>query len=254
MLPELFVTIILLAFALEFFDASVGMGYGTTLIPVLLLLGFAPLHAIPAVLLTNAVVGILAGVIHHKFENVSFKRKSEDLKIMLVLTSFGILGILIAALVAVRLSEFILKAYIGLLVLVVGAVILLKHKRKRPFSWNKLISLGFLASFNKGISGGGYGPVVVGGQILSGVKSRKAVGIALLAEGLISIVGVIAYRAINTLVQFDMALVAALLVGALPSVPLAAYVVKKFHPKRLRFTVGLASIILGTAILSKLFL
>ncbi len=40
MFPELLLSVIIVAFVLEFFDASLGMGYGTTLTPLLLLLGF----------------------------------------------------------------------------------------------------------------------------------------------------------------------------------------------------------------------
>jgi len=31
------------------------------------------------------------------------------------------------------------------------------------FSWKRLIAIGLISSFNKGISGGGYGPLVTGG-------------------------------------------------------------------------------------------
>jgi len=40
-----------LAFVCEFIDSSLGMGYGTSLTPILLLMGFHPLQVVPAVLL-----------------------------------------------------------------------------------------------------------------------------------------------------------------------------------------------------------
>ena len=58
-----------------------------------------------------------------------------------------------------------------------------------PFSWWRIGGLGTLAAFNKGISGGGYGPLVTAGQVLSGIRGRNAVGITSLAEGVTSIVG-----------------------------------------------------------------
>ena len=57
----------------------------------------------------------------------------------------------------------------------------------------KIIFSGTIASFNKGMSGGGYGPIVTVGQILSGVEGKSAVGITSLAEGLTCLVGVITY-------------------------------------------------------------
>ncbi|MFQ6009568.1 MAG: sulfite exporter TauE/SafE family protein [Candidatus Aenigmatarchaeota archaeon] len=254
MFPELMFSIIIIAFILEFFDASLGMGYGTTLAPLLLLMGFAPLEAIPTVLLTNAVIGPVAGFFHHRFENVDLRFKSKYFKTTLVLTVFGALGILIATLIAVELPENILKAYIGLLVLTVGIFVLVRHKKKRPFSWKKITGLGSLAAFNKGMTGGGYGSVIVGGQIIAGIDGKKAVGIASVAEGLICIIGVLGYLSINTLVHLNWSLIVSLLIGALASIPLAAYVVRKFHPKKLKIAIGIFSIILGTAILTKLFL
>jgi uncharacterized membrane protein YfcA len=46
------------------------MGYGTTLTPVVLLLGFEPLHVVPAVLLSEFVTGLVAAGFHHKVGNV----------------------------------------------------------------------------------------------------------------------------------------------------------------------------------------
>jgi len=82
-----------------------------------------------------------------------------------------------------------------------------------------------MAAFNKGISGGGYGPVVTSGQIMSGVKSKKATGITSLAEGLTCLVGVITYLIFtNHAIEWELA--PSLVLGAVLSVPFAAYTVK----------------------------
>jgi len=41
------------AFICEYVDSTLGMGYGTTLTPVLLLVGFAPMQIVPAILLSE---------------------------------------------------------------------------------------------------------------------------------------------------------------------------------------------------------
>jgi len=132
-------------------------------------------------------------------------------------------GVLLAVGVAVRLPTWVVKLYIGVLVLAIGLVILKNSARQPPFSWRRIGVLGFVAAFNKGISGGGYGPVVTGGQMLAGVRSRSAIGIASLAEGLTSVVGLMVYLASGT--PFPWLLAPSLLLGAVLSVPLAAYVV-----------------------------
>ena len=43
------ISIFLAAFIAEYFDSSLGMGYGTTLTPVLLFMGYTPMQIVPAV-------------------------------------------------------------------------------------------------------------------------------------------------------------------------------------------------------------
>jgi len=45
---------------MEVVDAAIGMGYGTILAPVLLMLGFDPFQVVPAVLISQPVGGLLA--------------------------------------------------------------------------------------------------------------------------------------------------------------------------------------------------
>ena len=47
----LFAAVAILALSCEYIDASIGMGYGTALTPLLLVIGFLPLDVVPAVLL-----------------------------------------------------------------------------------------------------------------------------------------------------------------------------------------------------------
>ena len=51
------ILVFLLAFVCEYVASTLGMGYGTTLTPVLLVMGFAPLSVVPAVLLSELVTG-----------------------------------------------------------------------------------------------------------------------------------------------------------------------------------------------------
>lgn len=58
---QIFVSLIILAFFCELIDSTLGMGYGTTLTPVLMIIGFGPLAIIPCVLLSELITGITAG-------------------------------------------------------------------------------------------------------------------------------------------------------------------------------------------------
>jgi len=250
---EFSILIIFLAFICEYVDSSLGMGYGTTLTPLLLIMGYNPLQIVPAILLSELVTGLSAAFFHHKFKNSNFKIGSTDFKIATVMAGCSIIGALAAVFIALNLPVFYIKLYIGLVIFSMGVFILVSLNRKYKFSWKKIVSLGLLAAFNKGISGGGYGPLVTGGQILSGVKSKNAIGITSLAEGLTCLVGVITYL-IFTDHTIEWHLAPSLVLGAILSVPFAAYTVKRFKGERLKLIVGISTLILGLVILRKLFL
>ncbi len=248
---QLSALIIVLAFVCEYVDSSLGMGYGTTLTPLLMIMGYNPLQIVPAVLLSELFTGLTAGFLHHKAKNVNLRFGSKDFKIAMVMAVCSIFGSVVAVFLAIKLPPFYVKLYIGILVFGMGVIILANANRTFGFSWKKISSFGLLAAFNKGISGGGYGPLVTGGQILSGVNSKNAIGITSLAEGLTCVVGVATYLAFtNHTVEWKLA--PSLVIGAMLSVPLAAFTVKKFNPKGLKIIVGVATLILGLLTLGKI--
>jgi uncharacterized membrane protein YfcA len=241
----------LLALFCEYIDSTLGMGYGTTLVPILLLMGYEPAQIIPSVLLSEFVTGVLAGVIHHKFGNVNLRPGSCASKVALILAACSVVGAVAAVFVAVNIPKWVLEMYIGVLVLAVGIGILLTIGKTFPFSWKKAIGLGLLAAFNKGLSGGGYGPLVCGGQVLSGVGEKEAIGITSLSEGLACIVGVAAY-ALTGNGAVDWELAPSLALGAVLSVPLAALTVKKIPVGKMRWVIGCAVTALGLFTLIRL--
>lgn len=248
---QIFLALIILAFFCELIDSTLGMGYGTTLTPVLMLFGFGPLAIVPCVLLSELITGITAGLAHHKAGNVSFRPGSIHLKIAIVLATCSIVGATIAVFVAINIPKLWLNSYIGLMVLGMGVIIILTLNKNFRFSWKKIIGLGSIAAFNKGMSGGGYGPVVTGGQILSGVKGNSAVGITSLAEGLTCIVGVIVFVVSPEIINWGLA--PSLVIGALLSVPFSTFIVKKLPTKTLKISIGMLTLILGLVTLIKVF-
>jgi len=162
-----------LAFFSDLVDSSLGMGYGTTLTPVLLLLGFPVSVVVPSVLLSELLSGLTAGAFHHGCGNISLRKGSADRSVTLVLVATGVVGTVLAVFVALNIPKQVLKGYIGAMVLAMGILVLIFRKHRIHFSWLRIISLGVVSAFNKGISGGGYGPLVVSGQIPSG--SARAV-------------------------------------------------------------------------------
>ncbi|MFQ6128615.1 MAG: sulfite exporter TauE/SafE family protein [Thermoplasmata archaeon] len=249
MLLETIATITLLAFVFQYTDASLGMGYGTSLTPILLIMGFGLLEIVPALLLSQFITGLVGGMFHHYFENVDLRLGSMDLRITTTLTLFSIIGVAVSVIAFVNVPEYYIQIYIGVLVLCIGAILLLTFERTFLLTMKKIVALGLFAAFNKGISGGGYGPITTGGQILSGVHSKSAIGIGAVAEGLTSVVGAVLFFLFVPAAQWG--LVPWLLLGGLISVPAAAFTVKKVHARNLRVMVGIAICTLGILTIAK---
>lgn len=257
--------IIFIAFISEYVDSSLGMGYGTILTPVLLLLfGFTPLQIVPSILLSELFSGLLAGILHNKVGNVNFSPKEinlknifkiklpKHLKIALIIALCSIIGTVSSVFIALSLSKFYLKLYIGILIFSMGLYIIIARKKEYIFSWKKIIGLGILASFNKGISGGGYGPIITSGQLLSGIEGKNAIGITSLAEGLTCLVGIIMYFLLKP--SIDLTIAPFLIIGALLSIPFSVYTVKQISTKNMKIIIGIVTLLLGLFTLLKVLL
>lgn len=240
----------IIAFIGEYLDSGLGMGYGTALAPILILLGFHPLKVVPAILISQLITDIAACIAHHKLHNVNLEIRSKDFKAALILGLISAVGVILSVIVALKIPKWLLTFYIGLLVLSMGVLILVTIKKPVRFSWRKLMAISFLAAFNKGISGGGYGPLVMGGQMLSGVCAKNAVGITAFAEAITCFVGFMIYLIMGK--SIDWKLTGLLVVCATCAVPVAAITVKNINSERLKRYVGILIAILGLFTLLKI--
>lgn len=244
----------LLAFVCEWIDSALGMGYGTILSPLLIILGFPVLTVVPAILISQALGGMSASYFHHSFRNAHFRvsdgKISEDLKTVLWISSLGVLASILASFVGVKLlSKTALSTYIGVLVLIMGLFILIGFTFK--YSTRKMVLVGLISAFNKGLSGGGFGPLVTGGQMVLGSKHHKAVGVTTFAEGPICIAGFFTYWVLNGIAEWE--IVAALTLGSLIASPLGAYTTMKLGKKYLAEVIALLLILLGSLTLMRTY-
>jgi len=238
------------SFVVELVDSSLGMGSGTVLVPVLLLLGLDALEVIPAILFSEMFSGLWAGGLHHGLGNVNLGRHTRDHKIMLMLAGCGAVGSVVAVTVAVNLTERSVETYIAIMVLAVGFLVVVGGRLSRRFGWAQVLGIGALGAFNKGLSGGGYGPIVTGGQILVGVPGRSAVGISCFAEGLVSLAGLVVYVPLNGWPEWHLA--APLVVGALLAAPIAAWTVRLMPDVAVRRSIGVAMAFVGALMLVRM--
>ncbi len=257
-----------MAFICEYVDSTLGMGYGTTMTPILLLMGYDPLAVVPAILLSELLTGGFAAFMHHRMGNVDFDfrrdsnhrilkkmknlgyiPKSNDSKIAFVLAACSVFGAVAAVILAFHIPKVYLRSIIGSIVLIMGILILIRRNAVHRFSWKKIFGLGVVAAFNKGLSGGGYGPLVTSGQILSGVKSKSSIAITSFAESFTCLVGVIAYLILGASINWSIAL--PLVIGSFISVPFCTWTVKRIRISNFTAIVGIATVVLGLFTLYK---
>jgi uncharacterized membrane protein YfcA len=131
-----------------------------------------------------------------------------------------------------------------------GVLTLATARRRIPYRPGSMIAVGLVAAFNKGLSRGGYGPLVTAGQVVSGVPAKNAVAITSVAEAFTCVVGVIGYLALAG--KIDWMLTLPLVAGAMLSVPMATLTVKRLPESLMRRAVGMLTIVLGLVSLAKL--
>lgn len=242
--------IFLAALGCEYLDSSLGMGYGTTLTPLLMLAGYEPLQIVPAVLLSELLTGLAAGAMHHRDGNIDLRADPAARRTFGLLALLSALGAIVAVMLAVKISAHWFSLLIAIIVLAMGLVTLLTARRQIRYHRGGILTIGLVAAFNKGLSGGGYGPLVTSGQVVSGVPARQAVAITSMAEALTCAVGLGAYLYFKS--GIDWSLTLPLVTGALLSVPLATATVRHLPETGIRRGVGLFTLILGVLLLSRL--
>jgi len=239
-----------IAFCCEFVDSSLGMGYGTTFTPLLLIMGFELKTIVPVILLSEFLTGMTAGGFHHALGNASFKPRSRDSKVAGVLAAAGVIGALVGVLFLTGVPRFWSRLYFALMITAMGVIVLARGKAKFRFSWSKIVGLGLISSFNKGMSGGGYGPLVVSGQLLSGCEAKNAVACTSIAESLVCLVALITFAVVGTFPTPALAI--PIVIGAVLSAPCASAMTRYLNTRLdLKKLVGVIVLILGLVCFTK---
>ena len=241
--------LVLLCATCEMMDSTLGMGYGTTLTPLLLLAGIEPLLLVPTILVSELVSGFGAAFFHAEAGNISLKRGSAHLKTAAVLSLCSLVGVYAGVELALTVSKRMLVGIISIIILTAGIYILFRSVKEPVYRTWKIVLLGIVASFNKALSGGGYGPLMTSGQILSGIAGRSAVGITSLAEGFTCLAAASLFLVKGHQLELD--LLIPVLTGALLSVPVSAQFVKHLPEVMIKRIIAIVTIGLGLLSLLK---
>jgi len=242
-------TVLVAAFLTGYVDTCVGGGHGTLLTPVLILLGFPSMMVVPAILLSEIGIGILATILNYRVGNIRLARGEQHRRVLLVLSVCSLVGSIVAVTLAVKLPPRWVNLYVGLVIVAVGLLLVTRRRSAPRFSMKRIVILGTIAAFNKGISGGGYGPLLTSGQVLSGVCERGAVSITPPARGLTGLISVVLYFAAKGTLETTLAL--PLVMGSLLAMPAAVFTVARINADLLRKGITAATLILGVLLVAR---
>ena len=188
-----YLPLLALSFCSGVIDLSLGMGYGFTVTPVMLMLGFTPQEAVPAVLISSLVGGIASSIWNHRLHNVDFSLNGRAFRIASFTAALGVLGAIIGVFISFNLPARIVSLYIGFIVIASGALVIISKRLVSEFSWNKMVVISLIGSLNKGLTGSGFGPVITTGAMLSGIDEKASVSIQSLSESAVSLIGFLTY-------------------------------------------------------------
>ncbi len=236
-----------LSFVSQYVDATLGMGYGTTLTALLVMLGFPVRQVVYAVLLQQLVAGGIASVFHHALGNADLRPGKFHFRLAIVLGSVAIAGSFVAALLAASLAEHTVDVALGAIVLGMGGIIFFVRHVHVEFAWWRAGLLGLFAGANKGFMGGGYGPLIMAGQVISGDTMRHAVAVTALSESLSCIGGVVGYVVMGVTMPWRLA--AALVVGGVLASALSAITIRSLPEGALKSVIASVYIVLGVLML-----
>jgi uncharacterized membrane protein YfcA len=224
----------------QFIDGSLGMAYGATSATLLLAVGLAPALASMITHLAEVGTTLASGLAHHRFGNV-------DWRAVAWLGIPGGVGAFLGAYVLTNLHADVARPWMAGFLLVLGLYILVRYALQKQHALRLhqrlgggfLMPLGLIAGFFDAAGGGGWGPLGTSSLLASRrIEPRKAVGTIDTSEFVVSVCASMGFLLALGSAAVPWRFVVALLVGGVIAAPLAAWFVRKLHPRLLGTAAG----------------
>lgn len=246
-------SVVWIAMLFEFMDATAGMGFGTAITPLLLLIGFDPKQVVPVVMIQQGVAGLIGTFLHAEYQNVEWKFKpmSETIKLWLFIAIPGMAAVafsVTSVYAILKVAKVWINLYVCALLLGMGLISLYQgmSRRERPYRPKRMILFAALAGFNKGVGGGGYGPVVTIGGLLSGVPAKSMMAVTAISEGTVSTFSILVWLAmLSGGVVIDYLLLPSMMIATILSAVVAPWATRVFPERIWQVVVPAYSLILA---------
>jgi uncharacterized membrane protein YfcA len=234
-----FILFVLVGFAAQVIDGSIGMAYGLTATTVLLSLGYPPVTASSSIHAAEVFTTAASGLSHWRFGNIDFS-------ILWKLALPGMIGGAIGAYLLTTVDGETIRPFINCYLALMGLWILWRAFRKAPANivvprWIGL--LGFGGGTLDAIGGGGWGPMVTSTLIGQGNTPRYTIGSVNAAEFFVT--ATISAMFVATVGLELWPVILGLIVGGALSAPLAAYFTRTIPDQPLMIIVGMVILLLS---------
>jgi uncharacterized membrane protein YfcA len=237
--PSLIV-LALIGLAAQMVDGSLGMAYGVTSSTLLVAWGVSPAMASGSVHLAEMGTTLVSGLSHWRFGNV-------DWGVVLRLGIPGAIGAYLGASVLSNLSTEAAIPFMAGLLMVLGAVLLVRFAFRGVGSARKpgelrarfLAPLGVFAGFVDASGGGGWGPVATPTMLVAGRTTvSKVIGSVSASEFLVSTAASLGFLLNLGSGGVNWSIAIALMIGGAIAAPFAAWLVSHVAPRVLGTAVG----------------
>ncbi len=240
-----FFVLVLVGFLAQLIDGSLGMAYGVSSNSFLLAVGIPPAAASASVHTAEIFTTAISGFSHWRFGNV-------DRKFVWGLLVPGVVGAAIGAYVLTSIDGNVIKPFIAVYLLIMGARILykaftIKHPHERDPKPGLLIPLGLVGGAFDALGGGGWGPIVTSTLISTGHTPHKTIGSVNFSEFFVTVTAAVTF--ILTIGLTHWKVILGLLLGGVIAAPLGAWLAKKIPAKFLMIIVGTLIILLQIRVL-----
>jgi len=245
-----FALFILIGFAAQMIDGSLGMAYGVSCRTFLKTVAGLPSALASAVVHCAELPTTLASGISH------WRMKNVDKKLLLQLLVPGVLGGVLGAWFLSSLGD-VLEPFIYVYLIIMGGVIIYKALRRakparQPGKW--VLPLGLAGGFLDATGGGGWGPVVTSTLIATGQDPYRTIGSVNTAEFVVTVAETTTFLALASDFTAYWQPILGLIIGGVIAAPIAARLCRRVPVKPLMLTVGALIIGLNGWNIIKLFL
>ncbi|MBP3895044.1 MAG: sulfite exporter TauE/SafE family protein [Mogibacterium sp.] len=232
---------ILIGFAAQMIDGSLGMAYGVSGRTFLKTFAGLPTALSSAVIhISEIPTALVSGISHYRINNVE---KSLLLKLIIPGAVGGVLGAWFVSTEGNRL-ESIIDIYL----IAMGMIILVRAVRGRKSGrgiGGVIIPLGFAGGFLDAVGGGGWGPVVTSSMVASGEDVKRTIGTVNAAEFIVTIAETTTFAVMIRDITSYGTIIAGLIIGGVIAAPIAARVCKRLPERPLMAAVGVLIITLN---------